>query len=384
MCSPSDDTGKYPNDKQAMMQFFKPDTHLPAEHVHDEIKRSQTNGSVESPDNIALPVEDLYDSILYKSPNPPVVALDHLESRDTLAPNCPGDGTPGLPYGIGLPDSFLSNFHPNMNGHETIAASTLETIGWMRAKILGKESCPVTKQDEFKCWSSDGMDWPRPYAGWERLDKSYKEFCEGVQPPADTVNWQREGSYNEGTIEEHKYKVSLSDGASQFSKNECLDSFKKLIFSCDTDTGGDKNPMGWKYGGRYVRGSTTYELSPRWERPTHTRADGMCSYKNGWLYYEYRIMGKGWAGWDHGGESLLPALKGCKLLTPTAFLFEYCAPRGEKVCEGYDWYAAFRTTIGVNGRCMDNQDVVAKSAGGHFHKYKEDGGSYDDGGCTEK
>lgn len=133
----------------------------------------------------------------------------------------------------------------------------------------------MTVQDEFKCRSSDGLDWPRPYAGWERLDKSYKDFCESVQPPADTANWQRDGSYNEGTIEEHKYKVSLSDGASQFNQNECFGSLKKLIFSCDTDTG-------------------------------------------------------------------------------------------------------------VNGRCMDNQNVVAKSAGGHFHKYKEDGGSYDDGGCIEE
>ncbi|KAK1984916.1 SGNH hydrolase-type esterase domain-containing protein [Colletotrichum cereale] len=382
MCSPSDDTGKYPNSKQPTMQFIKPDTHLVTEHVHDEFKRRQANISAESPDKIAPPIADVYDSILYKSPYPPVVALDHLESRDTLAPNCPGDGLPGVPFGLGLPDSFLSNFHPNQNGHETIAASTLETIAWMRAKILGKESCPVTKQDEFKCWSSDGLDWPRPYAGWERLDKSYKEFCESVQPPSNTVNWEKEEDYFTGTMEEHRYKIKLSDGAAQFSKNECLDSFKKLIFSCDTDT--DSNPMSWKYGGRYVRGATTYELNPKWERPTHKRADGMCSYKNRYLYYEYRITGKGWAGYDWGKETLLAALKGCKALTPTAFEFGYCSPIGQECFDGYDWYAAFRTTIGVNGRCMDNQNVVAKSAGGHFHKYQKDGESYDDVGCSEQ
>ncbi|KAG8167197.1 hypothetical protein KVR01_002886 [Diaporthe batatas] len=382
MCSPTDDTGKYPNEKQPMMQFFKPDTHLPVA-VHDEFKRSEITSSVGILDNITLPDENLYDSILYKSPNPPVVALDRLENRANLAPNCPGDGTLGLPWGIGLPDSFLCNFHPNMKGHETIAASTLETIALMRAKILGKNPCPITIEDEFKCWSSDGLDWPRPYAGWERLDKSYKEFCENLKPPADTVNWQREQDYNVGTIEEHKYKVKLNNDASQFSKNECLDSFKKLIFSCDTDKG-ESNPMGWKYGGRYVRGSTTYELYPKWERPTHKRADGECSYKNQWLRYEYNLQGKGWAGWDNGKETLLPALKGCKLLTPTSFEFGYCAPKGDHKCgDNNDWWATFFTTIGVNGRCMDNQNVVAKSAGGHFHKWKESGGNYDDVGCSE-
>ncbi|ELQ37052.1 hypothetical protein MCOR27_005527 [Pyricularia oryzae] len=364
MCSPSDDTGKYPNPKQPMMQFFKPDTHLVDDDentpVHDEFKRG-------------FAVESLDMSL-----NPPIIA------RDTLAADCPGDGSGlALPFNMGLPDSFLANFHPNENGHETMAAATLEMIAWTRAKILGKESCSGEDQDDFKCWSSDGLDFPRPYAGWERLDKTYREFCDNVKAPDNTVNWEKEESYLVGTVEEHRFKVKLSDRASEWSKDECLEAFKRIIHSCDN--GGDsnkQNPMNWKYGGKYKRGSTTYELYPKWERPTHTRADGMCAYTNNYVFYEYRMMGKGWAGWEWGKDTLLSALKGCKLLTPTAWTFEYCAPNGIK-CDGYDWYAIWHSTIGVNGRCMDAMNVVAKSAGGYFHKYNDGNGKYEDGGCSE-
>lgn len=161
----------------------------------------------------------------------------------------------------------------------------------------------MTVEDEFKCWSSDGLGGDQLYAGEDRLAKSYEEFCDWVDPPANTVNWERSNRYLQDTIEEHEYKVKLSNGAVQFDKADCRQAFNDLIRSCDTEgTNSPDNPLGLMYSGRYVRGSTTYELSPKWKRPTQKRADGMRSYKNGILYYEYRIMGKGWAGWDSGKD----------------------------------------------------------------------------------
>ncbi|TLS28576.1 hypothetical protein PpBr36_00266 [Pyricularia pennisetigena] len=224
----------------------------------------------------------------------------------------------GVAFQLGTSGLLLGKLSPNQNGYETIAAATLEMIAWTRAKILGKDSCKVESQDDFKCWSSNGLDWPRLYAGWERLDKTFREFCDKVRAPDNTFNWKKEESYLVGTIEEHHCKVKLSDRASECSKDECLEAFKRRIHSCDNSGNNNKqNPMNWKYSGRY----------------------------------------KPWT-------------------------FKYCAPNGIK-CDGYDWYVIWHSTIGVNCRCMDAMNVVARSAAGYFHKYNDGKGRYEDGGCSE-
>ncbi len=101
----------------------------------------------------------MYESILYKSPNPRAVALYELDPRgDTPSPpNCPGDNDKGFDptLGLGLPDTFGKNFHPNELGHVTIASFAMQKMIQLRAEALGQDtSCK--RVDNFQCWQKTG------------------------------------------------------------------------------------------------------------------------------------------------------------------------------------------------------------------------------------
>lgn len=390
MCSPSDD-GHYPNDKQPNMQFFKPNTYNVATPGHDEFKKRELNSSMDefpalyqrhldheqkrAEQLAALSLDEVYGSVLYHSNNPRSEVLHKLDPRAPLPAGCPGDGSPDPPLGIGLPDTFLENFHPNMNGHESMAATALQTLVWKRAKILGKDSCEATEKDEILCWSSLGTT-DQPYVSHGLLNETYKDFCNNqVDPEDNTINWKVEHKFKNDTYEEHDFSIKLDNGAKDFDKQDCLDTFEKLINSCDTDEG--SNPMHWKSGGRYTKGDYTYEINPRWYRPFRTKADGECNSHYKFLYSDYDISGSGWAGSDAGQDTILPAIKGCLGLGVTKFNFQYCANRDD--CAGWEWKLSFRTPVFVKARCFGGDYKVAKKAGGYHHKYS--GSGYDDAGC---
>lgn len=391
MCSPSSD-GHYPDSKQPELQFFKGNTYIRPYSGHDGLKRRELDGEEsnfgddvephgdaewESHFKDSLERINIYDSLLYKSPNPRAAALHKLDPRAPSPPNCPGDGGFDPTLGLGLPDTFGMNFHPNEKGHETIAAFALANLAYAKAAQDGKggDMCHVDN-DEFVCWQKDGR---KAFVSWDRLDINYKDFCDNVKPPDNTVNWKWEKTYHEKTPEEVQFLIQLSDGASSFDAKLCKESFDRIINSCD---GNDpNNPLNWKFGGKYVRGSYRYEINPKKDRKLFTRTDGSCQGWYKFLFSSYTIYGQGWAGWDYGQETLMPKAKSCIGGGLTAWEFEYYDKPEDH--DGWEWRAFFRTPIWVNARCFNNLKVQ-KGAGGYTHKWKDSHSDekYDDVGCT--
>jgi hypothetical protein len=136
-----------------------------------------------------------------------------------------------------------------------MAAYALQNLVYLRAQILDVDdgTCAQTR-DEFTCWQKEGR---KAFVAWDRLNENYKDFCNDVKPPSNEVNWKWEKRYHEGTPDEHVFSLQLLDGASSFDKDKCLESFDRVINSCD---GGDSNnPLNFKFGGRWVRGNYNYQ-----------------------------------------------------------------------------------------------------------------------------
>ncbi|RKK34506.1 hypothetical protein BFJ66_g14384, partial [Fusarium oxysporum f. sp. cepae] len=166
--------------------------------------------------------------------------------------------------------------------------------------------------------------------------------------------------YDEGTPDEHEFRISLGDDVADYDVNQCIDSFKKLIHNCDTN-----RRLNWKTGGKYVRddGAYTYEVNPtRYNRPwpPPEYAQGTCK---GWYHFShssYTIEGGGFSTWDFGQKTMRPSMNGCYGLGTTAWNFEYY---DEPMEDGYEWNLTFNTPVFVRSRCFKNNKVV-KGAGG--------------------
>ncbi|KXX73816.1 Lipase [Madurella mycetomatis] len=375
-CDPKS-TGKYPDPEQPNLQFFKPNTQKGSSrdvHDGDSLKKRDLWNitdvealELQERTRRELNERSIYDSLLYKSANPRAVALKKLDPRNPSPPNCPGDSDWGIdpPLGIGLPDSFGKNFHPNEAGHITIASFALETLVEQRAKVLGVDSPVCQIEDEFKCWKQEGR---RKYARADLMDKNYKHFCnEFVKQPPNTKGWTAKNTYQKGTPEEHTFILQLGD-VSEFNKASCLDSFARIIHGCD---GNDPaNPMNWKFGGRYVRGEYTYELNVERDRPWPIIFEprGLCGALDNWILFfpvwsSYVIYGAGWATDDWGQETLLKECKACFGLGITLWRFDYF---DKPDALGMEWKAEFNTPILVKDRCFNNQKI-AHNAGGNWN-----------------
>ncbi|CAN9290399.1 unnamed protein product [Alternaria alternata] len=384
MCSPSSN-GDYPDPKQPDMHFIKPDTH-PWGSWEDEFERQElrkrdmdldellnstrlSNSEKRRVNRVKAIMEardrrierTLYDSVLYKSPDPRAAVRHKLDSRAPSPPGCPGDGGADMTLGMGMPDHVGQNFHPNVAGHTTIASFALAELMDLRSIVLGVDSPACTVTDEFTCFSKTGSKF---YVSGNRTNENYEEFCKEVEEKhsKDSINWSYSKSYDLGTPEEHDYVVSLGNGVSAFDKDQCIESMKKLINSCDTSD----NPMNWKGGGRYIRGSGDYkyELNPRrsnrpwpWPKNPYGRCEGWYKGTHG----RYKVEGAGFATWDHGGKTLRPNMDSCYGLGTTFWKFEYFDNPADH--DGHEWYATFSTPIWVRARCWNNNKVV-KAAGG--------------------
>lgn len=355
-CDPAS-TGRYPDPQQPDLQFFKPDTFV-SPNYHDELRKRLTPEQERQMRERIERSTDIYNSLLWKSASPRAEALHKLDARAPSPPNCPGDGSFDPTLGMGLPDSFGKFFHPNQIGHETISAFALETMIELRAEVLGVKdpSCAIT--DEFKCWQTDGR---KAYANADRMNENLKNFCDQVVVPAHTVGWNSKVTYHAGTPDEHSFLLQLSSNAATYNKDECLESFDRIVNGCD---GGDpNNPMNWKFGGRYVRGEYTYEVNVKRDNrpwPPIQKPHGDCV---GWykiVYGDYFLRGAGWSTWDSGEDTIRPSIKGCLGLGITQWNFNYF---DRPDSDGMEWSLAFHTPIWVRARCFNNNKVAEASGG---------------------
>lgn len=121
--------------------------------------------------------------------------------------------------------------------------------------------------------------------------------------------------------------------------------------------------MDLKLGGRRRRGPTTYEARVRrsnrpWPMP---RADGDCNLRYKLVHSSFEIHGRGWSTWDHGQDSLLPAIKGCLRPDVTSWKFEYY----DEPQNGMEWRASFKAPIWVNARCFASNKAAFGTGGFH-------------------
>ncbi|KAL4890674.1 SGNH hydrolase-type esterase domain-containing protein [Aspergillus ambiguus] len=335
MCWPKS-TGRVPDPNQPNLQFFKPATDTPERELkrRDELSLNL----VEKSPNRKGWKERLYNSILYKSVNPFAEALARLTRRGAISPpRCPTDDDWDI--GFGLPDRWGKFFHPNELGHTTLASFVMNALLSARTELMGESYGVCKVRDSFHCFEHNRESLAK-YISPSFVDETYTKFCAELYQQ-ETPNWIDERIFNEGSHEAHKYTVQLRNGAIKLDKEECLDSFKHLIYSCDMAR--DPNPHGWKHGGTYQRGSYTYKLesvSPHsrpWplEKPT-----GKCE---GWykgLFGSYTVRGAGWVA--DNGQKLADSIKSCWLDKPDR--------------DGMEWKATFRTPIWTRLRCFNNNN----------------------------
>ncbi|KAF4844204.1 Lipase [Colletotrichum siamense] len=373
-CSPSS-TGEYPDKKQPDLQFFKLDTHVEP-YLHDELRRREAEAaealqSEEVRRKVeALKTRSIYESVLYKSPDPRAIARSKLDARAPEPPGCPGDDNPDtvpFPYnklwdyfGLGAPDSMGKLFHPNEEGHRTIASFAMAKIVDLRAEILGVKSDTCTPSEKFTCWSGTGS---KGYASVKRLDEHYGKFCDGVSPSTGSGEWTGKESYDKGTPDEHEFVVKLAEGAGNFDKALCKEAFARIIHGCD---GGDHNPLNWKYGGEYQQGLFTYQINIKRDNRPPLIKEPYGSCFGTWYPFEassvYKLKGKfraGWSTWDWGQKTLLSNARSCVGGGLTQWKFKYYDEPDE---DGMEWESSFRTVVWV-GRCFKNEGVQ-KAAGG--------------------
>ncbi|KAI6779850.1 SGNH hydrolase [Emericellopsis cladophorae] len=377
MCSPSSN-GNYPDQAQPDMQFIKPDTHpwrLWTDDVKDELRRRDAKTLDDlTPEErrtflrweadvrrrAAVFEDSIYESVLYKSSAPGAEVVHQLDKRAPAPPGCPGDDGTDVTFGLGMPDSVGRNFHPNVNGHVSIASFVLSEAMDLRAVVLGEEPYCAVKSKRT-CWSSK-KDF-RGYVQADRLDISYEDFCRKHVPkehPDHTTNWEVKKTYDKGTPDEHQLIITLGNGLADFDEDKCLESFESLIHDCDTD-----NAMNWKRGGEYVvdGGDYTFEIYPKRDNrpwPPPSKPVGRCE---GWwkvLFSHYEIEGGGFSTHDHGQKTMLPNMDTCYGLGTSLWKFKYY---DEPTDEGYEWKATFNTPVFVMNRCFRNNKIV-KAAGG--------------------
>ncbi|KAM0350177.1 hypothetical protein ACHAPU_003342 [Fusarium lateritium] len=355
MCSPSS-SGDYPDKNQPNMHFIKPNTNPDLYNV-DLKRRGLDEMKLEARAKQNLTAESIWGSKFFNSPNPAEIVRRVLGRRDAKEPGCPGDDDRDLTMGLGLPNSVGANFHPNVKGHITMASFAMAEAMDLRSLVLGVNAPSCAIKDSFKCWSDD--EW-KIYASADRLDKHYEDFCKNIEQPSHEKGWEYSKLYDEDTPDEHEFKISLSNDVADYDEDECIDSMKKLIHSCDT-----KSKMNWKSGGSYVRndGAYTYEVNPtRENRPWPPPEDPVGTCK-GWyhvLWSSYEIEGGGFSTWDWGQQTMRPSMDGCYGLGTTGWDFEYY---DEPTEDGYEWKLKFDTPIWVRSRCFKNNKVV-KGAGG--------------------
>jgi len=100
--------------------------------------------------------------------------------------------------------------------------------------------------------------------------------------------------------------------------------------------------MNYKEGRLWKKGDVTYEASvKRSTRPYPLPGTpyGKCSKESRFSRTDFEFRGAGWATWDFGQESLLPALQRCLQGGRVVAWAFTCFDQPDK--DGYEWQAVF-------------------------------------------
>ncbi|KAE8375115.1 SGNH hydrolase-type esterase domain-containing protein [Aspergillus bertholletiae] len=345
-------SGLYPDPNQPNLQFFKPETKKKV--VHDEIKKRDDANQLQSEDHSGVNGSFYYHSLHDTSPNPATEVIHSLHGGDPIQYAGCEAAHDKRSWGSGLPDRYGKFFHPNEQGHLTIASLVLHKVIAARASVLDEAHpiCNDEDRDYFQCRENRGGPLSR-YVQSHLLDQTYKTYCEEVNPPKDEPSWKNERVFYKGTPEEHKYSISLLKGATQFNRQECITSFLRIIHGCDV--GRPENPLSLKHGGIWKKGRYLYMLKAgHIRRPWPVaRPGGTCE---GWkkpLWARYTIRGRLWADLDHG-QALRSSAKSCIGGGLTSWEFKYFDRPDQNDME---WEAQFSTPIWVLKRCFQNNKV---------------------------
>jgi lysophospholipase L1-like esterase len=411
MCSEKS-TGAYPDENQPDLLFFKPDSRksifrswVPIAQRGVDIHARESDNTTELAPLPAIdPVEELrarvpgltqeqaervlteadlgrrakapgevdmygvdrsiYRTRLWQSVNPRAAALHKLDPRAPLPPGCdpPGSWIPKFPDWIGnawaqVTDPLHRLFHPNTKGHHAMASFAVAKITEMRRQVLNQdvELCELTA--DFKCYSNTGR---RGYATASVLDANYKKFCRevnmGGRPSASRT-------FNIGTPEENVFRITRNT-VSLFDRDACLEAFGSIIPGC---VPGLSNPMNHKFGGHLKQDGILYEVNVTpttrpWPPPVAPY--GACQAGSNFhagSFFEFK--GAGWATWDHGQESLLPALQRCLSGGRIAsWNFEYFDQPDK---DGYEWRVDFAVQARMQHleMCGTEKYLVAAAGG---------------------
>ncbi|OJJ42538.1 hypothetical protein ASPZODRAFT_76607 [Penicilliopsis zonata CBS 506.65] len=361
-CDPSS-SGQYPDPEQPDLQFFKFSTDY--ENVdHDELDEvGPSNDSLTQWQRYSRSLDETIQAKAEHEMTLPIYKSKAWQPKGNAKfPSrayCPGDADVDVqPPSIGLPDFIGKNFHPNEQGHYTIASFALQTIIDVRAQVLGEVAPECEPTDKFTCWGNA----TQAYVSEKRLNANYEDFCRGVARPTGQSGWSYSKTYDHGTPDEVQFLISLNITSTNYDQNECIESMERIINGCD---GNDpNNPMDWKFGGQWIRGDYTYQVNPintqrAW--PIPQSATGTCE---GWyhlLFTSYEIQGAGWASYNYGQDSLLSSARSCVGSGGiTNWKFDYY---DKPTKDGYEWKATFNTPIWVRRRCFDNNKVQLGAGG---------------------
>lgn len=415
MCSEKS-TGAYPDENQPDLLFFKPDSRkrvwrswVPIEQrdIH-LLDARRTNDTTELAPPAAIeagdPVEELrarvpglsqeqaerilteaglarrpaaagevdrygvdksiYRTRLWQSVSPRAEALHKLDPRTPSLPGCDGllSWLPDLPDLFEnavskLTDPLHRLFHPNVKGHHAMASFVVGKVTEIRRKVLKQSPELCERTADFQCYSNTGR---RGYATATVLDANFKKFCAevnmGGRPSVSRT-------FNIGTPEENVFTITRKT-VSLFDRDECLEVFRNIIHGCAP---GLSNPMNHKFGGLQKKGDITYEVTvTRATRPWPAPGEpyGSCraeSRFNSGSHFEFK--GAGWATWDFGQETLLPALQKClkggKIMS---WNFEYFDTPDK---DGYEWRVDFAVFARMQHleMCGTEKNLVAAAGG---------------------
>lgn len=318
---------EYPDPKQPDLQFYRP-TLGDRESDHDDLRqknmisRKVLNETEVEEDEVAV-----YKSLLYNSVNPAAYAMNALEPRAPTPPGCPGDGST---FGVGLPDRWGKWFHPNELGHQTIASFAMEAIITYRSNMLEIQHPICKAANQFACNSH--YNTGNRYLSTKLLVETVKTYCEGVLPRKGN-HWSDERVFYKDTPEAHMFGIYTRAGQAEFTTEQCLTAFERIIHGC-----GPRNPMNFKLGGYWYLGPFRYVLKPigkirPW--PMIEEPYGKCrGYSDGHEMSTYTLYGAGWASWDRGEETIYRTMSDCIGWDVTSYKFNYF-DRPDK--NGYEW-----------------------------------------------
>ncbi|KAH8687420.1 hypothetical protein BGZ60DRAFT_393555 [Tricladium varicosporioides] len=251
----------------------------------------------------------------------------------------------------------------------TIIAVILYLLFRIVSLLCSLVDAQVPLTNTLVCYSS--LNTSRAYASAEALNNNIDNFCQDVanNVPLITFDWTRSKTYYPNTPDEYTMTISFSNQMFNIDQHHlCTDAMSSIINGCDVPANGS-NPMNWKQGGKLVQGKYSYQIdilhqNRPWPPPIKPRQRCMGWYK--FILQHYDIYGAGWANYDWGQKSLMPAINPCcGLGSLTGWHFEYFDQPDEN---GYEWHSWFNTAIGTRRRCFDNNRVQC-AAGGPCDSY---------------